>query len=64
MAFDANGALWIAMSNQIIELAGPSSMVGNVIPGAEVVLGLPMTCFPDLASKLVFWPTPTGLPVF
>ena len=64
MAFDSNGALWIAMSNQIIELAGPSSMVGNVIPGAQVVLGLPMTCFPDLASKLVFWPTPAGLPVF
>lgn len=64
MAFDADGALWIAMSNQIIKLASPSSMVGNVTPGPEVVLGLPAKSYPDLASKLAFWPNPIGLPLF
>jgi len=64
MAFDANGGLWIAMSTQIIELARPSGLVGNVSPGADVVLALPSTSYPDLASKLAFWPTPAGLPGF
>jgi len=64
MAFDADGALWIAMSDQIIKLSSPSSMVGNVTPGPEVVLSLPSKSYPDLASKLAFWPSPSGLPVF
>jgi ligand-binding sensor domain-containing protein len=62
MAFDSQGALWVAMSNRIIKLANPSSMVGNVTPGPEVTLGLPSSSFPDLASKLAFWPSPSGLP--
>jgi sugar lactone lactonase YvrE len=64
MAFDATGALWVAMSNQVVALAKPSSMVGNVSPGLDVVLGLPQKSYPDLASKLAFWPKPPGLPVF
>lgn len=63
MAFDALGALWIAMSDQIVELSSPSAMVGDVTPGAAVVLGLPSQSFPDLASKLAFWPSPPGLPL-
>jgi streptogramin lyase len=62
MAFDATGSLWIAMSDQIVALANPSSMLGNVSPGAAVVLGLPAQSFPDLASKLAFWPMPPSSP--
>jgi hypothetical protein len=64
MAFDSDGALWVAMSNRIIKLADPSSMMGNVTPGPDVTLGLPSSSFPDLASKLAFWPRPGGLPLF
>jgi ligand-binding sensor domain-containing protein len=64
MGFDSDGALWIAMSNRIIKLANPSSMVGNVTPGPEITLGLPSTSYPDLASKLAFWPSPSGLPLY
>jgi len=64
MAFDATGSLWVSMSNQILKLSNPSNMIGNVSPGADVVLGLPPTSYPDLASKLAFWPKPPGLPLF
>ena len=63
MAFDSLGALWISMSDQIVELSNPSSMYGNVSPGAAVVLKLPSQSFPDLVSKLAFWPIPPGLPL-
>jgi sugar lactone lactonase YvrE len=64
MAFDSTGSLWIAMSNRIIELTNPSSMMGNVSPGPQITLALPSTSYPDLGSKLAFWPKPDGLPLY
>jgi ligand-binding sensor domain-containing protein len=63
LAFDADGSLWIAMSNQIISIASPGALSGNVTASPSIVLGLPATVFPDLTSKLAFWPMPAGVPV-
>jgi len=62
MGFDADGALWIAMSNELIKLMGAHALSGNINASPSVVLGLSMP--PDLATKVVLWPTPAGLPVF
>ena len=53
MAADADGSLWVAMSNQLVKLAGASALTGEVTPQPAVVLGLVGS--PDLASKLVLW---------
>jgi sugar lactone lactonase YvrE len=60
MGFDADGALWIAMSSQVVKLMGPSSLAGDVTPTPAVVLGV--VADPDLASKIGFWPRTPGLP--
>jgi streptogramin lyase len=62
MGFDSDGALWIAMSNQIIKIPNPGALTGDVTAAPSVTLGL--KSLPDLASKLVFWPTPPGLPIY
>jgi sugar lactone lactonase YvrE len=61
MGFDADGALWIAMSDRIVKLSDPRSLSGDITPTPSVVLTKTM---PDLATKLVFWPTPPGLPLY
>ena len=62
MAFDADGALWVVMSDSILKLPGASALVGEVSPTPTVVLG--NVAFPDLATKLIVRPTPAGLPIF
>ena len=64
MGFDEDGSLWIAMNNQIVKFASPSALSGNVTQAPAIVLDLPSEVFPDLASRLAFWPTPPGLPIF
>jgi sugar lactone lactonase YvrE len=63
MAFDADGALWVAMSDRIVELSGAGALTGEVTPTPATVLTL-KAAFPDLSSKLVFRPKPGGLPIF
>jgi sugar lactone lactonase YvrE len=62
MGFDAAGALWIATSATLLKLAHASGLTGDASPEASVVLG--QVAFPDLASKIVFRPTPSGLPLY
>jgi hypothetical protein len=62
MGFDADGALWVAMSKRIIKLADPSSFTGDVSPAPAVALGLKVD--PDLSSKILFRPQPQGLPIY
>jgi sugar lactone lactonase YvrE len=62
MAFDADGALWIAMSDHLVKLAGASALTGEVTPAPAVSLG--HIGVPDLASKIIVRPTPSGLPIF
>ena len=62
MGFDAAGALWIATSAALIKLAHADGLTGDTGPAASVVLG--QAAFPDLASKILFRPTPAGLPVY
>jgi sugar lactone lactonase YvrE len=54
MAFDDDGALWIAMSDRILKLSSPGSLTGSVNADPAVVLMLPL--HPDVASKLVIRP--------
>jgi len=54
MGFDLDGALWVAMSNRILKIDSPGSLMGQVTANPSVVLGL--LYYPDLASKVVFWP--------
>jgi hypothetical protein len=63
LAFDAAGTLWVAMSDRIVALTGAGALTGEGTPTPQVVLKLE-AAFPDLSSKLVFRPTPAGLPVF
>jgi len=60
LAFDDAGALWVALSNQLVKLGNPGSLTGDVTPTPDVTLGL--SGVPDLASKLVIRPSPNGLP--
>jgi hypothetical protein len=62
MGFDAQGALWIAVSNQLLKLTHAETLVGEVSPTPAVALG--QVAFPDLASKIAVQPTPAGLPLF
>lgn len=62
MAFDADGALWIAMSNQLLKVGNPGALTGDVTPTPDVQLGVGGV--PDLTSKLVIRPKPAGLPIF
>jgi streptogramin lyase len=62
LAFDATGALWVALSLQILEILDPGEPTGDVGVNPAVVLGVMPP--PDLGSKLVFQPKPTGLPIF
>jgi sugar lactone lactonase YvrE len=62
MAFDAGGALWVAMSHQLVQIAGAHALMGDVTPAPAVVLGIPGD--PDLASKIVVRPTPPDLPIY
>ena len=62
MAFDATGALWIAMSDRILSIAAAGALSGEVTPVPAIVLKL-SAAFPDLSSKLVLRPTPPGLPL-
>jgi sugar lactone lactonase YvrE len=52
IAFDPDGALWVAMNNQILKLVDPGALSGEVTPTPDLVLGV--TASPDLSSKLVF----------
>jgi ligand-binding sensor domain-containing protein len=54
MAFDAAGALWIAMDRQILAFPGASALTGDASPTPAVVLGVKDA--PDVASKLIFRP--------
>ena len=55
MAFDADGALWVAMSDRIVGFSGAGALSGEVTPTPAIVLKL-KAGFPDLSSKLVFRP--------
>lgn len=57
MVVDGDGALWIAMSNQLVKYPMASSLKGDVVDKPAVSLGL--VGMPDLASKLALWPPPT-----
>ncbi len=52
MAFDGDGALWVAMNDRIVKLDQPGSLGGEVSPDPDVTLGV--TASPDLSSKLLF----------
>jgi len=54
MVADSEGSLWIAMNNQLLKYANAMTLSGEVTAAPSVVLAL--MAFPDLASKLVFWP--------
>ena len=62
MAFDADGALWIALSNRLIKLPDAAALSGTMTVTPSVVLGL--IGLPDLTSKLVIRPQPPGLPIY
>jgi sugar lactone lactonase YvrE len=64
LAFDKDGALWVVTSNRILKLASPGGLVGQVTAAPVVTLGLSTTVMPGLASKLVFQPQPSNLPVY
>ena len=40
MAFDATGALWIAMSDRILSIAAAGTLTGEVTPVPLIVLTL------------------------
>ena len=64
LSFDKNGALWVMTSNRILEITSPAALVGQVTASPAVTLGLPAAVMSGLASKLVFRPTPAGLPIY
>lgn len=51
MAFDDDGALWVAMSNRLVRVSGARLLTGSHEAMPDVVLGT--TSAPDLSSKLV-----------
>jgi sugar lactone lactonase YvrE len=62
MAFDADGALWVALSNRLVKLPDVATLSGTMNVTPTVILGL--TGLPDLTSKLVIRPQPAGLPIY
>jgi len=57
MVVDAEGALWIAMNNQLVKYPMAAAIKGDVADKPAVSLGL--LGMPDVASKLALWPPPT-----
>lgn len=65
LAFDSDGGLWVAQAGggiqKIINYTDPGSLSGNVTPTPAITLS---TTYVAKSSKLVFYPTPLGLPIY